>query len=57
MFWPGQPQVLFHHLTCKKTLLRFTSAEGAGAHCQFGAQRLTCARIYDWLDDTLAASH
>ncbi len=57
MFWPGQPQILFDHLTCKKTLLRFTSAEGAGAHCQFGAQRLTCARIYDWLDDTLAASH
>ena len=54
MFWPGQTQVLFDHLTCKKTLLRFTDAEGAGAHCQFGAQRLTYARIYDWLDDTLA---
>ena len=54
MFWPGQPQVLFDHLTCPKTLLRFTSAEGAGAHSQFGAQRLAYARIYDWLDDTLA---
>lgn len=54
MFWPGQPQVLFDHLTCPKILLRFTSAEGAGAHSQFGAQRLAYARIYDWLDDTLA---
>ena len=54
LFWPGQPQVLFDHLTCPKTLLRFTDAEGAGAHCQFGAQRLACARIFDWLDDTLA---
>jgi len=57
LFWPGQPQVLFDHLTCPRTLLRFTDAEGAGAHCQFGAQRLACARIYDWLDETLAAGH
>jgi pimeloyl-ACP methyl ester carboxylesterase len=56
MFWPGQPQVLFDHLNCPKTLLRFTNAEGAGAHCQFGAERLACARIYDWLDETLASS-
>jgi len=56
MFWPGQPQVLFDHLNCPKTLLRFTNTEGAGAHCQFGAQRLTYARIYDWLDETLASS-
>jgi pimeloyl-ACP methyl ester carboxylesterase len=54
MFWPGQPQELFDHLNCPKTLLRFTNAEGAGAHSQFGAQRLAYARIYDWLDDTLA---
>ena len=26
----------------------------AGAHCQFGAQRLAYARIYDWLDDAVA---
>jgi pimeloyl-ACP methyl ester carboxylesterase len=57
MFWAGQPQELFDHLTCKKTMLRFTTAEGAGAHCQFGAQRLAYARIYDWLDDTLAISN
>lgn len=51
----GQPQLLFDHLTCPKTLINFTEAEGAGAHCQVGAQRLAFARIYDWLDDTLAA--
>ena len=56
MFWPGQPQELFDHLNCPKTLLRFTNAEGAGTHSQFGAQRLAYARIYDWLDDTLAIS-
>ena len=54
MFWAGQPQDLFDHLKCPKTLLRFTNAEGAGTHSQFGAQRLAYARIYDWLDDTLA---
>jgi pimeloyl-ACP methyl ester carboxylesterase len=54
MFWAGQPQQLFDHLNCPKTLLRFTDAEGAGAHSQFGAQRSAYARIYDWLDDILA---
>lgn len=54
LFFAGQPQALFDHLTCEKTLLKFTNAEGAGAHCHPGAQRLAYARIYDWLDDTLA---
>jgi pimeloyl-ACP methyl ester carboxylesterase len=50
----GQPQTLYDHLTCRKTLLRFTTAEGAGDHCQTGAKRLAFARIFDWLDETLA---
>lgn len=54
IFFEGQPQLLFDHLECPKSLLQFTDAEGAGAHCQAGAQRLAFARIYDWLDDTLA---
>jgi hypothetical protein len=45
--------LLFDHLTCPKTLIRFTVAEGAGDHCEFGAPRLAYARIYDWLDETL----
>ncbi len=52
MFFKGQPQELYDHLTCPKTLIRFTDAEGAGAHCQVGAARLAFARIYDWLDRT-----
>ncbi|MFD4908978.1 alpha/beta fold hydrolase [Kitasatospora purpeofusca] len=51
----GQPEQLFDHLTCPRTLMVFTAEEGAGAHCHPGAMRLTQARIYDWLDETLAA--
>jgi dienelactone hydrolase len=36
MFFKGQPQELYEHLTCPKTLMHFTAAEGAGAHCQVG---------------------
>jgi pimeloyl-ACP methyl ester carboxylesterase len=53
IFFHTQPQQLYEHLTCPKTLMRFSAAEGAGAHCQVGAHRLAFARIYDWLDDTL----
>jgi pimeloyl-ACP methyl ester carboxylesterase len=53
MFFKGQPQELYDHLTSPKTLMRFTVEEGAGAHCQVGAHRLAFGRIYDWLDDTL----
>jgi pimeloyl-ACP methyl ester carboxylesterase len=55
LFFDGQPRLLYDHLTCPKTLLTFGDDEGAGAHCQTGAQRLAFARIYDWLDDVLAA--
>ena len=54
LFFKGQPQELYDHLTCPKTMIVFTEAEGAGAHCQVGASRLAFARIYDWLDETLA---
>jgi len=54
LFFTGQPEMLYDHLTCPRTLLRFTDADGAAAHCHGGAQRLACARILDWLDDTLA---
>jgi hypothetical protein len=51
---PGQAQQLFDHLACDKTMMKFTDAGGAGAHCEVGAGRLAYARIYDWLDETLA---
>lgn len=50
-FFQGQPELLYEHLTCPRTLLRFTADQGAGAHCQVGAQRLAYARVFDWLDD------
>ncbi|MFD7341875.1 alpha/beta fold hydrolase [Streptomyces violascens] len=53
MFFKGQPEKLYDHLTCRKTLMLFTTEEGAGAHCHPGAMRLATARIFDWLDDTL----
>ncbi|WP_058186231.1 alpha/beta hydrolase family protein [Terracidiphilus gabretensis] len=52
MFFKGQPQELYNHLVCPKTLMRFTDSEGAGAHCQVGAARLAFGRMYDWLDQT-----
>lgn len=53
LLFKGQPQELYDHLTCPKTMIRFTGAEGAGFHCQLGAGALAFARIYDWLDDVL----
>ena len=55
-FFLGQPEELMQHLTVPAALASFTDAEGAGAHCQAGAQRLLCARMLDWLDDTLPRS-
>jgi hypothetical protein len=54
LFFKGQPQTLYDHLTCRKALVRFTTAEGAGPHCQVGASRLSFARMFDWLDETLS---
>ncbi len=53
LFYNGQPQQLYDHLTCSKALMTFTNAEGAGAHCELGAGRLANARMFDWLDETL----
>jgi dienelactone hydrolase len=54
IFYHGQPQQLFDHLNCPKALFTFATSEGSGAHCHAGAQRIAFARIYDWLDDTVA---
>ena len=54
IFFKGQAQILYDHLKCPKTLIKFTTAEGAGSHCQVSASRLANARIFDWLDETLA---
>ncbi|MFI1767705.1 hypothetical protein ACH41H_37460 [Streptomyces sp. NPDC020800] len=56
-FFKCRPEQLYDHLTCPKALMVFTAEKGAGAHCHPGAMRLSLARICDWLDDTLTATH
>jgi pimeloyl-ACP methyl ester carboxylesterase len=41
-------------LSCPKTRLRFTAAEGAGDHCEMRNRTLLDQRAFDWLDDTLS---
>lgn len=53
LFFAGQPEELYEHITAPKQLLRFTVAEGAGAHCQSGAQRPAFGRVFDWLDTVI----
>ncbi|HEY7064060.1 MAG TPA: alpha/beta fold hydrolase [Chloroflexota bacterium] len=51
----SQSQHLYDALTCPKKLLFFANAEGAGEHTEAGASALFDQRVYDWLDETLAA--
>ncbi len=51
-----QAQRLYDHLSCPKTYMYFTAAEGAGLHCQLGAFQLSSQRIYDWLDTKVKES-
>ena len=46
---------LYDLLACPKSFQRFSAAEGAGAHCESGARAQFNQRIFDWLDDVLAA--
>jgi esterase/lipase len=48
--FPGQPQKLYKSLTCEKTFLMFTAAEGADLHCQVGAAPLSWEKTYEWLN-------
>ena len=51
----GAP-ALFEALTVqRKALVRFTAGEGAAGHCEGAARRLYHQRVFDWLDETLAA--
>ena len=47
-------QTLYDVLRCKKTLVRFTEAEGSGGHCEGLARSLYHQRVFDWLDETVA---
>jgi dienelactone hydrolase len=47
--------VLYRNLTCEgKAFVRFTSAEGAGEHCESGARQLFHQRVFAWLDGVLS---
>ncbi|NEK56513.1 prolyl oligopeptidase family serine peptidase [Geodermatophilus sabuli] len=54
-FWPGQSARLAAALTCPVTLLPFTATEGADSHCEPAAAGLRGERIFDWLDEHVAA--
>jgi dienelactone hydrolase len=46
----------FDALSCEKTLLRFTAAEGAGGHCEMQNRSMLNRRVLDWLDDRLGGA-
>jgi alpha-beta hydrolase superfamily lysophospholipase len=50
-------EALMAELTCPKTLLRFTAAEGAGGHCEMANRSLANLRMLDWLDATLGTAN
>lgn len=49
----SQAEELYYALTCPRQLVRFSNAEGAGEHCEAGADSLFAQRIFDWLDEVL----
>jgi hypothetical protein len=46
-------QTLFDALRCKKDLVRFTAAEGAGDHCEMMNRSAVNRVALDWLDEVL----
>jgi pimeloyl-ACP methyl ester carboxylesterase len=52
----SQAHELYDALTCPKELIAFTAAEGAGEHCESGADSLFHQRAFDWLDGVLAGA-
>jgi hypothetical protein len=49
-FWPGQSRRLYDALTCPKTLVPFSKAEGADLHCEPKAYGLRDLHVFNWLD-------
>lgn len=49
-FFRNQPQHVYQLLKAPKTLLVFTRAEAAQAHCQVGAMAISNERVFSWLD-------
>ena len=53
----SKAKMLFDALKCEKTWMYFTKEEGAEEHCQVGAGFVASQRIFDWIDETLAAQN
>jgi hypothetical protein len=49
----GQGKLLYDALKCPKSYIQFTAEQGAGGHCEGGAQVLFHTKVFDWLDQTL----
>ncbi|MFC4171726.1 alpha/beta hydrolase family protein [Microvirga sp. GCM10011540] len=46
-------EAFFDQLRCPKELVRFSTSEGAGEHCEMGNRSLLNRRVSDWLDGVL----
>lgn len=46
-------QRFFDELRCPKTLIRFSSDQGAGEHCEMRNRSLVNRRVLDWMDEVL----
>lgn len=46
-------QRFYDALRCPKTLIRFSSDEGAGEHCEMRNRSLANRRMLDWMDEVL----
>jgi predicted alpha/beta-fold hydrolase len=44
---------LYDAVKTEKVLVRFTTSEGAGGHCETMARSLYHQRVFDWLDEVL----
>jgi pimeloyl-ACP methyl ester carboxylesterase len=53
MFFANQPQKIYDALLSPKTLIRFTSEDGAENHCQSGAMSYLHEVVFNWLDEIL----
>ena len=51
----GDAQEFYKALKCPKTYLLFTKAEGAPMHVQTAAAAIGSQKVFDWIDDTVAA--
>ncbi|MGD9893210.1 MAG: alpha/beta hydrolase family protein [Dehalococcoidia bacterium] len=50
----SQSAELYQAIKGAKTLLEFKNADGAGEHCEAGADAQFGQQVFDWLDDALA---